>query len=81
MGVATGCGCKAVYRFPVYVHFCRSIPTFCLFKKMFFVLLPVLFVIKFYVYIFLRSINTYRRLRASYGSHMKAAHNVLYIKN
>ena len=43
MGVATGCGCKEVYRFPhttydiptplVSVLFCSSIPTFCSFKK------------------------------------------------
>ena len=47
MGVATGCGCKEVYRFPhttyplllLYLHvlFYSSIPTFCSFKKMFFV--------------------------------------------
>ena len=51
MGVASGCGCKEVYRFPhiiyptplVSVLFCSSIPTFCSFKKMFFVLVPVLF--------------------------------------
>ena len=84
MGVATGCGCKEVYRFPhttsplVSVIFCSSIPTFCSFKKMFFVLVPVLFVITFYV------LNTfftlYKQLRASHGSHMKAAHTVLYMK-
>ena len=36
MGLATGCGCKEVYRYPhiliptpfVSVHFCSSIPTF-----------------------------------------------------
>ena len=33
----------------VSVLFCSSIPTFCSFKKMFFVLVPVLFVITFYV--------------------------------
>ena len=33
----------------VSVLFCSSIPTFCSFFKMFFVLVPVLFVIKFYV--------------------------------
>ena len=46
MGVATGCGCKEVYRFPhttfstplLSVPFCSSIPTFCSFQKMFFVL-------------------------------------------
>ena len=53
MGVATGCGFKEVYRFPhttyplllLYLFFfAASIPTFCSFKKMFFVLVPVLFV-------------------------------------
>ena len=43
MAVASGCGCKEVYRFPyillipthlVSVHFC-SIPTFCSFLKCF----------------------------------------------
>ena len=39
MGVATGCGCKEVYRFPHTTYpysscicsFCSSIPTFCSF--------------------------------------------------
>ena len=40
MGVATGCGCKEVYRFPhstplVSVIFYSSIPTFCSFFLMF----------------------------------------------
>ena len=52
MDVDTGCGCKEVYRFPhtiliptplVTVLFYSSIPTFCPFFKMFFVLVPVLF--------------------------------------
>ena len=54
MGVATGCGCKEVYRFShttypysstllVSVLFHSSIPTFCSLKKKFFVLVPVLF--------------------------------------
>ena len=59
MGVASGCVCKEVYilLIPtplVSVLFCSSIPTFCSFSKcfsfifkMFFVLVPVLFVIKF----------------------------------
>ena len=50
-------------------------------KKKFFVLVPVLFVIKFYV---LNNVfpqyKHYGQLRASHGSHMKAAHNVLYMK-
>ena len=66
----------------VSVLFCSSIPTFCSFKKMFFVLVPVLFVIKFYVLKFFspQYKHTYGRLRACHGSHMKAAHNVLYMK-
>ena len=43
MGVATGCGCKEVYRFPHITYpysscicfFCSSIPTFCSFLKCF----------------------------------------------
>ena len=56
---------RYIYRFPhttpfVSVLFCSSIPTFCSFKKMFFILVPVLFVIKFYVLKnILRSINTH----------------------
>ena len=46
MGVASGCGCKEVYIFPiptslVSVLFCSSIPTFCSFKKMFFFLVII----------------------------------------
>ena len=39
-------------------------------------------VIKFYVLnkIFAQYKHTYGQLRASHGSHMKAAHNVLYMK-
>ena len=66
MGVATGCGCKEVYRFPHTTYpyssvlFCSSIPTFCSFKKMVFLLVPVLFVITFYVLNnFSRNINTH----------------------
>ena len=49
MGVATGCGCKEVYRFPlptpvVSVLFYSSMhPYFLFIFKMFFVLVPVLF--------------------------------------
>ena len=57
MGVATGCGCKEVYRFPHTTYpysscicsFLQSIPTFLFILKMFFVLVPVLFLITFYV--------------------------------
>ena len=66
----------------VSVLFCSSIPTFCSFKKMFFVLVPVLFVITFYVLnnFFTQYKHTYGQLRASHGSHMKDAHTVLYMK-
>ena len=48
---ATGCGCKEVYRFPHSTYpysscicsFYSSIPTFCSFKIIFFVLVPVFF--------------------------------------
>ena len=54
----------------VFVLFCSSILTFCSFKKMFFVLVLVLFVIKFYVLInFLHSINTHT---SNYGRPMVA---------
>ena len=104
MGVAAGCGCKKVYRFPhttypysscicsflqrhpyflVSVLFYSSIPSFL---KCFLFLFQSIFVIKFYV---LHNSpppppqqykHTYGQLQASHGSHMKAAHNVLYMK-
>ena len=45
----------------VSVLFCSSIPTFCSFKKMFFVLVLYIFVIKFYVlnYFFAQYKHTY----------------------
>ena len=51
VGGIYGCGCKEVHRFPHTTYpysscicsFCSSIPTFCSFLKMFFVLVPVLF--------------------------------------
>ena len=38
MGVASGCGCKEVYRFPhiTYPYSSFIYPTFCSFKKKFF---------------------------------------------
>ena len=52
MGVATGCGLKEIYRFPhttypillLYLYFFAAASLlFCSFLKMFFVLVPVLF--------------------------------------
>ena len=64
MGVASGCSCKEVYRFPhilslllLYLLFCSRIPTFCSFFLMFSFLFQYFFVI--YVIIFSRSINTH----------------------
>ena len=66
----------------VSVLFCSRIPTFCSFKKKFFVLVPVLFCNQILCIIFFPAQykHTYGQLRASHGSHMKAAHNVLYMK-
>ena len=60
----------------VSVIFYSSIPTFCSFFKMFFVLVPVIFVITFYVLnnFFAQYKHTYWQLRTSHGIHMKAAH-------
>ena len=64
----------------VSVLFYSSIPTFCSFLKMFFVLVPVLFLITFYVLNnFFGCINTYQQQRASHGIHVKAEHTVLYM--
>ena len=70
-----GGGCKEVYRchtlYPyILLLYLLFFPTFCSFKKMFFVLVPVLFGNLCNI-IFSRSINTYRRLRASHRSRMK----------
>ena len=75
MGVATGCGCKEVYRFPHTTYPYSS--CICSFLQQH----PDFFVIKFYVLntFFAQYKHTYRQLRASHGSHMKAAH-VLYMK-
>ena len=69
----SGCGCKEVYRFP-HITYPYSSCIYVPFKNIFFFLVPVLFVIKFYVLnTFSHSINThiYRRLQASHGLHMK----------
>ena len=86
MGVATGCGCKEVYRFPHTTYpysscicsFLQQHPYFLFIFRKFFVLVPVLFVITFYV---LNNFFTqYKHTYGELGSHMKAAHTVLYMK-
>ena len=67
----------------VYVIFCSSIPTFFVHFLNFFRSCASTFLeIKFYVLnnFFTQYKHTYGRLRASHGSHMKAAHNVSYKK-
>ena len=66
----------------VSVLFCSSIPTFCSFFKCFSFLFQYFFVITFYVLnkFFTRYKHTYGQLRVSHGSHIKAAHTVLYMK-
>ena len=67
----------------VSVLFYSSIPTFCSFKKNVFRSCSSTFlVITFYVLnnFFTQYKHTYGQLRASHGSHMKAAHTVLYMK-
>ena len=92
MGVATGCGCKEVYRFPHTTYpysscICSLIFTaasllFVYLKKCFSFLFQYFFVITFYVLnnFFTQYKHIYGQLRASHGSHMKAAHTVLYMK-
>ena len=92
MGVATGCGCKEVYRFPHTTYPYTPLVSSCSFlqqhpyflwplKKMLFILVPVLFVIKLCITLFFAQYkHTYWELLASHGSHIKAAHNVLYMK-
>ena len=66
----------------VSVLFCSSIPTFCSLKKCFLFLFKYVFVIKFYALnnFFMQYKHTYGQLQAFHGSHMKAAHNILYMK-
>ena len=92
MGVATGCGCKEVYRFPhiyylslllLYLFFLQQHPYFLFILLNYFsFLFQYFFVITFYVLnnFFTQYKHTYGQLRASHGSRMKAAHSVLYMK-
>ena len=77
MGVASGCGCKEVYRFPHTTY-----PYSSLLQQHPYFLFQYFFVITFYVLnkFFPQYKHTYGQLRASHGSHMKAAHTVLYMK-
>ena len=80
MGVATGCGCKEVYRFPhtTYTYsscicsFLQQHPYFLFIFKCFSFLFQYFFVITFYVLnnVFTQYKHTYRQLRESHSSHM-----------
>ena len=87
VGGVYGCGCKEAYRFPHTLSYSSCICSFLqqqayflFILKMFFVLVPVLFVITFYNFLAQYKHHNYGQLRASHGSHMKAAHNVLCMK-
>ena len=75
MGVASGCGCKEVYRFPhttlVPFFFTAASQLFVHFLKCFSFLFQYFFVITFYVLnnFFAQYKHTYGRLRVSHGSH------------
>ena len=62
--------------------FAAASQLFVHFKNCFSFLFQYFIVINFYVLnnIFAQYKHTYGQLRASHGSHMKAAHNVLYMK-
>ena len=64
------------------VYICSFLQQHPYFLFMFFVLVPVLFVITFYVLnnFFSQYKHTYWQLQVSHGSHMKSAHTVLYMK-
>ena len=66
----------------VSVLFAAASLLFVHFVKCFSFLFQYFFVITFYVLnnFFAQYKHTYRQLRASHGSHMKAAHTVLYMK-
>ena len=65
----------------VSVLFCSSIPTFCSFLKMFFVLVQVLFYNKNVLTNLSRSSkHTYGRLRASHGRHNEGLHIMFYTR-
>ena len=77
--VASGCGCKEVYKFLPITYpysscicyfFAAASLLFVLFLKCFSFLLQYFFLIKFSVF-FAQYKHTYGRLRTSHGSHMK----------
>ena len=92
VGLATGCGCKEVYRFPrttysysscICSFFAAAAPLLLVhLKKCFSFLFQYFFVITFYLLnnFFAQYKHTYGQLWVSHGSHMKAAHTVLYMK-
>ena len=86
--MSSGCGCKEVYRYPPITYpYSYCICSFLQQRPYFFLCFSFLFqsffVIKFYVLnnFFPQYKHTYGQLRVSHGSHMKAAHNVLYMKH
>ena len=87
MGVATGCGCKKVYRFPHSTYPYSSCICSFLQQHPYFLFIFLNVSVLFCNYIlcilnnfFTQYKHTYGQLRASHGSHMKVAHTVLYMK-
>ena len=84
--MASGCGCKKVYRFlhTTYLYsscFCSQHAYFLFILKCFSFLFQYFFVINYVLnHFFAPYKHTYWQLRASHGSHMKVEHNVLYMK-
>ena len=74
MGVASGCGCKEIYRFPHTTYPYSSCIYSFLQQHPNFFLGNLILCIKY----FFHSVLTH--IRASHGSHMKVVHNVLYMK-
>ena len=89
LGGIYGCGCKEVIDFLILliptlvsVLFTAASLLFVHLKKCFSFLYQYFLVITFYVLnnFFTQYKHTYGQLRVSHGSHMKAAHTVLYMK-
>ena len=90
VGGIYGRGCKEVYRFPhtiylslllLYLFFFTAASLLLFIFNSF--LFQYFFVITFYVLniFFAQYKHTYGQLRAFHGSHLKAAHTVLYMKH
>ena len=69
-----------MFSIQMLLHFSQIVPRVCTFLLFFLFLFQYFFVIKLCINFLAQYKHTYRQLQASHGSHMKAAHNVLYMK-